>query len=158
MNMLLNFNILLHTRIILLCKLLNTKHLCTKFLGIMPLLYHFHPSISNISVPKSSYAISTTNISWTQFQSHHSTAYSQNPLQGWGETWQNLYSSDWAYRPTLSKVEVRWSHHFYQWNKDDYACIVDWTHQDLCISFRNGSTYNRRMSQYEREDSTTDWY
>ena len=41
MHMLLNLNILLYTRIILLCKLLNMKHLCTKFLGIMHLSCHF---------------------------------------------------------------------------------------------------------------------
>ena len=41
MHMLLNLNILLYTRIIPLCKLLNTKHLCTKFFGIMHLSCHF---------------------------------------------------------------------------------------------------------------------
>ena len=41
MHMLLNLNILLYTSIIPLCKLLNTKHLCTKFLGIMHLSCHF---------------------------------------------------------------------------------------------------------------------
>ena len=41
MHMLLNLNSLLHTRITLLCKLLNTKHLCTKFLGIMHLSCNF---------------------------------------------------------------------------------------------------------------------
>ena len=41
MDMLLNLNILLYTRIILLCKPLNTKDLYTKFPGIMHLSYQF---------------------------------------------------------------------------------------------------------------------
>ena len=41
----------------------------------------FNPSISNVSVPKASSTI-IINISWTQYKSHHSTAYSRKYLQG----------------------------------------------------------------------------
>lgn len=65
-HMLLDVNILLHTHIILLCNRRDMRCLCTKFLGITRLSYHFQSFLIKCLCTKASSTVSITNMSCAQ--------------------------------------------------------------------------------------------